>query len=154
MSDEEAVGRAVADAERLSKEFSSWLLAQYGKTPKELVADGGAEHIQEVLTRFRTECLGAAKEINWSLHLESYGKTNLPNDILIRIAKTDDGMFSREVFIAVNDESLVPEMKRTADYIGKCLEILGKSDAEIEYSQAIQYAEGLAGVKPRIIVAH
>lgn len=80
--------------------------------------------------------------------------TKAPNDILIRITRNEDGTYSRDVAIAINDDSMLPEMERTADFIGKCLEILGKSDAEIEYSQAIQYAEGLAGVKPRIIVPH
>lgn len=69
-----------------------------------------------------------------------------PNDILIRITRTEDG-FRRDVMIAVNDETLLPEMERTAAFLSKCLEIFA-SDAAVGYHDAIQYAERLAA--PRI----
>lgn len=73
-----------------------------------------------------------------------------PNDILIRLTKTDDGRYVREVLLAVNDDSMVPEMERTAEFIGKCLEIFDKSDAAAEYPEAMQFAENLAKPRPRI----
>lgn len=73
-----------------------------------------------------------------------------PNDILIRLTKTDDGRYVREILLAVNDDAMVPEMERTADFLGKCLEIFDKSDAAAEYPEAIQFAEGLARPRPRI----
>ena len=44
-----------------------------------------------------------------------------PNDILIRISRDDKGGYVREVAIAINDDSMLPEMERTADFIVKCL---------------------------------
>lgn len=77
-----------------------------------------------------------------------------PNDILIRITRNADGSYVREVAIALNDESMLPEMERTADFIGKCLEIFSKTDAGVEYHQALSYAEGLAKPKGRILLSH
>ena len=73
-----------------------------------------------------------------------------PNDILIRLTKTDDGRYVREVLLAVNDDSMIPEMERTAEFIGKCLVIFDRSDAGTEYPEALRYAEGLARPNPRI----
>lgn len=73
-----------------------------------------------------------------------------PNDILVRITRTPEGGFAREVAIAINDESMLPEMERTAEFIGKCLEIFSRSDAATEYPEAIKFAENLARPNPRI----
>lgn len=78
------------------------------------------------------------------------GNEMTPNDILIRLTKTDDGRYVREILLAINDESMVPEMERTAEFLSKCLEIFDKSDAGTEYPEAIQFAEGLARPSPRI----
>ena len=73
-----------------------------------------------------------------------------PNDILIRLTKTDDGRTVREVLLLVNDDTMVPEMERHAEFLGKCLEIFDKSDAAEEYPEAMQFAENLARPRPRI----
>lgn len=77
-----------------------------------------------------------------------------PNDILIRATRNADGSYSRGVAIAVNDESLLPEMQRTADFLGKCLDVFGRADAAVEYDAAIQYAENLARPSGRILLNH
>lgn len=77
-----------------------------------------------------------------------------PNDILIRITRNEDGSYSRDMALAINDESMIPEMERTAEFIGKCLEIFAKTDAAVEYHDALTYAEGLARPKGRILVSH
>ena len=77
-----------------------------------------------------------------------------PNDILIRVTRNPDGSYSREVAIAINDETMLPEMERTAEYIGKCLEIFGKTDAAVEYPEALTYAENLARPNGRILLSH
>lgn len=73
-----------------------------------------------------------------------------PNDILIRITKNDDGSYSRDIAIAINDDSMMPEMQRTADFIGKCLEVFGSTEAELEYHNAITFANKLAKPTTRI----
>lgn len=73
-----------------------------------------------------------------------------PNDILIRITQAEDGTFSREILLAVNDDALVPEMERTAKFIGKCLEIFDKSDSEIEYHDILKNTPDLAQLRGRI----
>jgi len=69
-----------------------------------------------------------------------------PNDILIRCTLQADGSHSREIFVAINDESMLPEMERTAEYLGQCLEIYGRTVATTECASAQEYAETL--VKP------
>lgn len=73
-----------------------------------------------------------------------------PNDILVRITRNKDGSFSRDMAIAINDETMLPEMERTAEFLGKCLEIFGRSDAGLEHHAALRYAEGLAQTSGRI----
>lgn len=77
-----------------------------------------------------------------------------PNDILIRLTKTDDGRYIREVLLAVNDDAMVPEMERTAEFLGKCLAIFDKSDTAAEYPEALQFAENLARPKGRVLLSH
>ena len=76
-----------------------------------------------------------------------------PNDILIRVVRNEDGTYSREIAIAINDESMLPEMERTAKFLEKCMEMFSRSDASIEYSDAVSYADGLARPKGRILLA-
>lgn len=77
-----------------------------------------------------------------------------PNDILIRVTRNADGSYAREVAIALNDDSMLPEMERTAEFIGKCLAIFDKSDAATEYPEALQFAENLARPKGRVLLSH
>lgn len=75
------------------------------------------------------------------------------NDILVRFTREGE-IVTVDTYIGVSDDSLLPQMRRTADYLRKCLEIYQKSDASIDYSDAIRYAEGLVAAKPRIVLAH
>ena len=67
----------------------------------------------------------------------------LPNDVIVRLTKSPDGATSYQLFLAVNDESILPEMEKTAEFISNALLIMDKPDAAIEYSAATDYAEGL-----------
>lgn len=46
-----------------------------------------------------------------------------PNDILIRFTKDANGKIVKAVEMGVNDDSLLPEMTKTADFITQCLAI-------------------------------
>lgn len=75
-----------------------------------------------------------------------------PNDILIRFTKDANGKIVKAVEMGVNDDSLLPEMTKTADFITQCLAIQDKTDTEIEFSQALQFADNLAKPAARILL--
>ena len=77
-----------------------------------------------------------------------------PNDILIRFTKDANGKIVKAVEMGVNDDSLLPEMTKTADFITQCLAIQDKTDTEIEFNSALEVANKLAASSPRILPPH
>lgn len=69
---------------------------------------------------------------------------NQPNDIIVRVHKAEDGKISYELFLAVNDEAMIPTMEKTAEHIGNMLLIMDRPDAEIEYAAPSAFADRLA----------
>lgn len=67
-----------------------------------------------------------------------------PNDVIVRLTKSEDGLVSHEILLAVNDDAMIPEMEKVAEHIGNVLAIMAKSDAEIEYPAAMAFAKRLA----------
>lgn len=77
-----------------------------------------------------------------------------PNDILIRITPKPEGGFERAIYLAVNDEAMVPEMEKTAEFLAECLKLLDRTESGLEYQKALQYADNLARPSPRIKLLH
>lgn len=75
-----------------------------------------------------------------------------PNDILIRITRNEDGSYSKDVAIAINDEAMLPEMERTAKVIRDVVTLIGTDGGLRALRTALRAvdAEGLARPSPHI----
>lgn len=55
-----------------------------------------------------------------------------PNDLIIRVTRNDSGQCSHEVMIAINDDSMLPELEKLAEYINECLSLYGQEQANLK----------------------